>query len=139
MMRRANPTFVLRNWIAQDAIEVRALTACMHGIRDNKHGGPNTACLSACLMTCISPTEPAGNSHAHMFFLKQAAEKQDFSRVRAVLQLLEDPFDHWWVEGSYASCDTEDKKEAAQEEVLGRYRGKPTPEWAAELVCTCSS
>lgn len=73
----------------------------------------------------------------------QAAEGKDFSRVRAVLRLLEDPFDHSWTNnqgGAACLMGEEGKKEGGEEEaVVGRYRGKPTPEWAADLVCTCSS
>lgn len=77
----------------------------------------------------------------------QAAEKKDFSRVRAVLKLLEDPFDHSWTDsnagGGACKMGEEGKGKGAEEGEgrlpVERYRGKPTPEWAADLVCTCSS
>lgn len=58
-----------------------------------------------------------------------------------MLQLLEKPFDHAWVEeAAGGGCSATEGAEAGKEEdALARYRGKPTPKWAAELVCTCSS
>ena len=82
-MHQANPSFVLRNWIAQDAIE--------------------------------------------------AAEKQDYSRVRLVLALLQDPY--YYPEDRPKG---EGGKEGEMEELTKKYRGM-TPSWAADLVCTCSS
>jgi len=86
-MHKANPSFVLRNWIAQDAIE--------------------------------------------------AAEKQDYSRVRLVLALLQDPY-HYPEDHEGKEEGKEGGTEGGMEEVTKKYRGM-TPAWAAELVCTCSS
>ncbi|CAM9648022.1 unnamed protein product [Laminaria digitata] len=71
-MAAANPVFILRNWIAQEAIE--------------------------------------------------EAEKGDFAGVRRVLRLLESPFDPQSDGGGG-----------------GGGGSKEYPEWAADLVCTCSS
>lgn len=121
-MQRANPTFVLRNWIAQDAIEVCALRPVW------------TSYVCA-------PSDPTNPTITKLN--SKTAEGKDFSRVHAVLRLLEDPFDHSWTNnqgGAACTMGEEGKKEGGEEEaVLGRYRGKPTPEWAADLVCTCSS
>jgi hypothetical protein len=57
--------------------------------------------------------------------------------VRAVLQLLQDPYDHSSAADAGGVCKVKEGKE--EEEAIGRYKGKPTPEWAADLVCTCSS
>eukprot|EP00903_Cladosiphon_okamuranus_P008307 g7991.t1 len=70
-MGAANPVFILRNWVAQEAIE--------------------------------------------------DAEKGDFSGVRHVLRLLESPFD--------PPTDADGGKDFL----------RATPDWAADLVCTCSS
>jgi len=86
-MHKASPSFVLRNWIAQDAIE--------------------------------------------------AAEKQDYSRVRLVLALLQDPY-HYPEDHEGKEEGKEGGTEGGMEEVTKKYRGM-TPAWAAELVCTCSS
>ena len=62
--------------------------------------------------------------------------------MRAVLQLLEHPYDHSWTNlgDSGGICKTVGGEEGeGEEDVVGRYKGKPTPEWAADLVCTCSS
>jgi hypothetical protein len=87
-MHQANPSFILRNWIAQDAIE--------------------------------------------------AAEKGDFSRVRLVLSLLQDPF--YYPEDREGGAEGGGKggAEGGSLELTRRYRGM-TPAWAADLVCTCSS
>lgn len=87
-MHKANPSFVLRNWIAQDAIE--------------------------------------------------AAEKQDYSRVRLVLDLLQDPYYYPEDRPKGEGEEGEGEGKGGMEELTKRYRGM-TPAWAAELVCTCSS
>eukprot|EP00752_Nemacystus_decipiens_P012066 g10697.t1 len=73
-MAAANPVFILRNWVAQEAIE--------------------------------------------------DAEKGDFSGVRRVLRLLESPFDP----------PTDTGADGDKRDFL-----RATPDWAADLVCTCSS
>jgi uncharacterized protein YdiU (UPF0061 family) len=86
-MHKANPSFILRNWIAQDVIE--------------------------------------------------AAEKQDYSRVRLVLALLQDPY-YYPEDRNEEKGGKEGGEEGGMEELAKKYRGM-TPAWAAELVCTCSS
>ncbi|CAN0424981.1 unnamed protein product [Ascophyllum nodosum] len=74
-MGDVNPAFILRNWVAQEAIE--------------------------------------------------DAEKGDFAGVRRVLRLLESPFD---------PPPLEDSSGGSAKDYL-----RATPDWAADLVCTCSS
>lgn len=52
----------------------------------------------------------------------EKAEKSDFAGVRRVLEMLESPYDPPAAEGE----ESEDYLRA-------------TPDWAADLVCTCSS
>eukprot|EP00605_Chrysophyceae_sp_TOSAG23-4_P001260 GSChrysophyteH1.ASY1.ANO1.1371.1 assembled CDS len=82
MMRSHNPTFILRQWIAQDAIN--------------------------------------------------AAEIGDYSRVRAVLKMLETPF-------APKFCTFGHRKSSEElSEAEKRYVTTP-PSWAGGLLCTCSS
>ncbi|CAM9341192.1 unnamed protein product [Ectocarpus sp. 12 AP-2014] len=76
-MGAANPAFILRNWVAQEAIE--------------------------------------------------DAEKGDFSGVQRVLRLLESPYDPPADDGEGSSSPG------------GKDYLRATPDWAADLVCTCSS
>lgn len=59
----------------------------------------------------------------------QAAEKKDFSKVRVVLDLLRHPF----TGVQAATCQV-----GQDHDVIEKYRS-PAPEWAASLICTCSS
>jgi len=83
LMGKHNPTFVLRNWIAQEAIE--------------------------------------------------AAEKEDFSQVRAVLNMLKDPFNL-----AFSTFHQEMSEGEITTADIQRYVKRP-PDWACSLLCTCSS
>jgi len=83
LMGKHNPTFVLRNWIAQEAIE--------------------------------------------------AAEKEDFSQVRAVLNMLKDPFN-----SQFSTFHQEMSEGIRTTTDIQRYVKRP-PDWACSLLCTCSS
>ncbi|CAN0501564.1 unnamed protein product, partial [Discosporangium mesarthrocarpum] len=67
----------------------------------------------------------------------EAAERGDFSEVRHVLSLLEKPFDPVRVAAG------KDSEGAGVGGVgpggLDKVYVRPTPDWAADLVCTCSS
>ena len=82
-MRAVNPTFVLRNWVAQEAIA--------------------------------------------------AAEKGDYSQVRAVLRMLETPF-----EPSFSTFRAADRDPAAVAPEVAHF-AKRSPDWASRIICTCSS
>lgn len=100
IMRAQNPTFVLRSWLAQDAI-------------------------------------------------KLAEDGADYSGVRTLLQMLEDPYNPSYSTFKHeptASCGVQQGGKRSFEEVDGgelsglqkKYVG-PSPEWADSLICTCSS
>jgi len=59
----------------------------------------------------------------------QAAEKKDFSKVRVVLELLKKP---------YASTAEASGLLQECQETVEKYRA-PAPDWAAGLICSCSS
>lgn len=116
MMRTQNPTFILRNWLAQDAI-------------------------------------------------KLAEDSADYSGVRTLLEMLQDPFNPAYstyrndpATSSTSTCSVQggkttagavvDKKDSGKEvgdesegsggELKKRYLSTP-PDWADSLICTCSS
>lgn len=101
LMGRHNPTFILRNWVAQDAIE--------------------------------------------------AAEELDFSKVQGLLQLLFRPYDptlsslydQEQIAQSQAHPKPEQTSERSEEDGipqdLAKHYARLPPEWAAGLICTCSS
>lgn len=101
LMGRHNPTFILRNWVAQDAIE--------------------------------------------------AAEELDFSKVQGLLQLLFRPYDptlsslydQEQIAQSQANPKPEQTSERSEEDGipqdLAKHYARLPPEWAAGLICTCSS
>jgi uncharacterized protein YdiU (UPF0061 family) len=88
-MAANNPTFILRNWIMQDAIE--SATA--------------------------SSTSPG-----------------DYSKVRFILEMLRDPFNT-----KFSIFLNQDSIMATNLDPIVVNYCKPSPEWASELVCTCSS
>jgi serine/tyrosine/threonine adenylyltransferase len=89
-MQTSNPSFVLRNWIMQDAIDAATM----------KTDG-----------------------------------SEDFSRVRAVLEMAMDPYNP-----KYSSfLQPTDSCLPTEAERLMSYYCKPAPVWAPGLVCTCSS
>lgn len=101
LMGKHNPTFILRNWVAQDAIE--------------------------------------------------AAEQLDFSKVQGLLQLLFRPYDptlsSLYDQELMAQTEAHPKPEQTSELSdedgcplqLARHYARLPPEWAAGLICTCSS
>jgi len=99
IMRAQNPTFVLRSWLAQDAI-------------------------------------------------KLAEDSADYSGVRTLLQMLEDPYNPLYSTFKHepsASCGVQAGKGGIEEaggaelSVLQKKYVGPSPEWADSLICTCSS
>lgn len=72
---------------------------------------------------------PHGNDGGVWSWVIQAAEKKDFSKVRVVLEMLKHPF----ASVQEATCQI-----GQSHEVMEKYRS-PAPEWAASLICTCSS
>uniref|UniRef100_A0A7S3GPP3 Selenoprotein O n=1 Tax=Spumella elongata TaxID=89044 RepID=A0A7S3GPP3_9STRA len=97
IMRAQNPTFVLRSWLAQDAIAL-------------------------------------------------AEKSADYSGVRTLLQMLEQPYTPEYStflhEQSTLSCRIGTQNDSCGDDGLAELQRKymgPSPEWADSLICTCSS
>eukprot|EP01038_Epipyxis_sp_PR26KG_P014968 gene14968-20136_t len=89
LMKKSNPTFILRNWIAQD---------------------------------CIS-----------------AAEKGNFNKIHEVFAMLQEPYNQKYSTfNSLTSCFRNQQQENILTETEEKYISS-SPEWADELICTCSS